>query len=466
MVKLIKKMAKYIIRNIQVVNEGNITETDILIDEQRIQKIAPGIAIQGAYTEIEGTGKYLLPGIIDDQVHFREPGLTHKANISSESRAAVAGGITSFMEMPNTVPNALTQELLEQKYGIGALTSVANYSFYMGTSNNNEEEVLKTNARKKDICGIKIFMGASTGNMLVDNYRTLDRIFSDAELLIATHCEDERVIQKNLQKYSGTMFEPKDHPIIRDTEACFQSSFSAIQLAMMRNTRLHILHITTAKELQLFSNMMPLKEKRITSEVCVHHLHFTANDYDRLGYQIKCNPAIKAAENKEALWAALLDDRLDVIATDHAPHAMAEKGIFRDGNGNLQTHPEGIAYNHAHAGLPLVQHGLPLMLSYVNKGKISLEKVVEKMCHAVADCFQIAERGYIREGYFADLVMVDLKHETTVKEDNLLYYCGWSPMEGMSLPIVTHTFVNGNLVYAKGVVIDENKGMRLRFDRD
>lgn len=459
-------MAKYIIRNIQVVNEGNITVSDVLIDEQRISRIAPKIDAPGAYMEIDGTGKFLLPGVIDDQVHFREPGLTHKANIASEAKAAVAGGITSFMEMPNTVPNALTQELLEEKYAIGARSSVANYSFFMGTSNDNEEEVLKTNARKKEICGIKIFMGSSTGNMLVDNYRTLDRIFSEAELLIATHCEDERVIQKNLEKYSGTIFEPKDHPIIRDTEACFQSSFSAIQLAKMRNTRLHILHITTARELQLFSNMMPLKEKRITSEVCVHHLHFTANDYDRLGYQIKCNPAIKAPENRDALWEALLDDRLDVIATDHAPHTMTEKGIFRDGSGILHPHPEGIAYTNAHSGLPLVQHALPLMLSYVNKQKISLEKVVQKMCHAVADCFEIAERGYIREGYYADLVIVDLQQEQMITEENLLYYCGWSPMEGSSLPLITHTFVNGHLAYMHGVVNEDQKGMRLHFDRD
>ncbi len=459
-------MAKYIIRNIQLVNEGNITVADVLIDEQRISKIAPKLDISGSFMEIDGTGKYLLPGVIDDQVHFREPGLTHKANIASEAKAAVAGGITSFMEMPNTVPNALTQELLEEKYAIGARSSVANYSFFMGTSNDNEEEVLKTNEKKKDICGIKIFMGSSTGNMLVDNYRTLDRIFSESELLIATHCEDERIIQKNLEKYSGTIFESKDHPIIRDTEACFQSSFSAIQLAKMRNTRLHILHISTAKELQLFSNMMPLKEKRITCEVCVHHLHFTANDYDKLGYQIKCNPAIKAPENRDALWEALLDDRLDVIATDHAPHTMAEKGIFRDGNGMLHHHPEGIAYNNAHSGLPLVQHALPLMLSYVKQQKISLEKMVQKMCHAVADCFDIAGRGYIREGYFADLVIVDLNHEQTVSEENLLYHCGWSPMGGSSMPVVTHTFVNGHLASMHGVVNDDKKGMRIQFNRD
>ncbi len=459
-------MAKYIIRNIQAVNEGKIVETDLLINEQRIEKVAVAIDVQGAFIEIDGKGKFLLPGVIDDQVHFREPGLTHKANIGSEAKAAVAGGITSFMEMPNTVPNALTQELLQQKYDIAAKTSVANYSFYMGVSNTNVEEVLKTNARKKDICGIKIFMGSSTGNMLVDNYRTLDQIFTDAELLIATHCEEERVIKKNLEQYSGTTFEAKHHPIIRDVEACFQSSFSAIQLAKMRDTRLHILHISTARELQLFSNMMPLKSKRITSEVCVHHLNFTASDYDELGYQIKCNPAIKTPENREALWEALLDDRLDVIATDHAPHTMEEKGIVRDSSGKLVTVPGGVAYQDAHSGLPLVQHSLPMMLQYVNEGKITIEKVVEKMCHAVADCFEVKERGYLREGYFADLVMVDMNATETVTASNLLYKCGWSPLEGKSFPTVTHTFINGNLVYENGRINDSLPGMRLQFDRN
>jgi dihydroorotase len=298
-------MAKYIIRNIQAVNEGKITETDLLIDKGRIEKIAPNIGVQGAAVEIDGEGKYLLPGAIDDQVHFREPGLTHKANITTEAKAAVAGGITSFMEMPNTIPNALTQELLEDKYKIGAASSVANYSFFMGTSNDNAGEVLKTNEKKQDVCGIKIFMGASTGNMLVDNYRTLDKIFSEAEVLIATHCEDERVIKKNLLNNEGIEFGPGHHPILRDVEACFESSFSAIQLAKMRNTRLHILHISTARELQLFTNMLPLKDKRITAEVCVHHLHFTADDYDTLGYRIKCNPAIKSSENRDAALGSI-----------------------------------------------------------------------------------------------------------------------------------------------------------------
>jgi dihydroorotase len=463
--KSFKKMAKYIIKNIQAVNEGKTFDTDVLINNNRIEKIAPLIQAPAGAIEIDGTGKFLLPGVIDDQVHFREPGLTHKATIGSEAKAAVAGGVTSFMEMPNTIPNALTQELLEDKYVIASNSSVANYSFFMGTSNDNAEEVLKTNAKKQDICGIKIFMGASTGNMLVDNYRTLDRIFSEAEVLIATHCEDERVIKKNLENLAGKTFGPEDHPIIRDSEACFQSSFSAIQLAKMRNTRLHILHISTARELQLFTNMLPLKDKRITAEVCIHHLHFTADDYATLGYQIKCNPAIKSFENRDALWEALLDDRLDVIATDHAPHTMDEKGIFRNENGQLQKKPGGIAYDHAHAGLPLVQFSLPLMLGYVKQGKISMEKVVEKMSHAVAECFEIADRGYLREGYYADLAIVDMQTEKTILPDHLLYKCAWSPLEGSRLPVVTHTFVNGNLVYEKGVVNDSVKGMRLKFSR-
>jgi dihydroorotase len=380
--------------------------------------------------------------------------------------AAVAGGVTSFMEMPNTVPNALTQELLEDKYRIAAQTSVGNYSFFMGTSNDNADEVLKTNKRKRDICGIKIFMGASTGNMLVDNYRTLDKIFSEAEVLIATHCEDERVIRKNLLNFEGTVFGPEHHPVIRDVDACFESSFSAIQLAKMRNTRLHILHISTARELQLFSNMLPLKDKRITSEVCVHHLHFTADDYEQLGYRIKCNPAIKSANNRDALWEALLDDRLDVIATDHAPHTLAEKGLLRNENGELVPLAEGIDYMHAHAGLPLVQHSVSLMLHYVKQGKISIEKMVQKMSHAVADCFDIAERGYIREGYYADLVIANLDSLTTVTPSKLLYKCGWSPLEGTALPVITHTFVNGNLVYENGRLNDSVKGMRMMFDRE
>lgn len=426
----------------------------MLIEDKKIIKISQVIDNKHNAIEINGEGKHLLPGVIDDQVHFREPGLTHKANIHSESIAAVAGGTTSFMEMPNTKPAALTQELLEDKYQIAANSSPANYSFFMGTSNDNTEEILKTNDKKNDVCGIKIFMGSSTGNMLVDNHLTLDRVFRESELLIATHCEDERIIKSNLEAFqqSGKPILPSDHPIIRNEEACFESSLMAVQLAKRNNTRLHILHISTAKELQLFTNLIPLEEKRITSEVCVHHLHFTADDYAQLGNKIKCNPAIKAKENKAALWEALLDDRLDIIATDHAPHTIEEK------SGD---------YLHAHAGLPLVQHSLLLMLHYYKQGKISLEKVVEKMSHAPAKCFQIADRGFIREGYFADLVLVDLNKKTEVRKDNILYKCGWSPLEGFEFPAtIEKTFVNGYPVYENGTVDTSHRGMRLKFKRD
>lgn len=446
-------MQKYLIRNISIVNEGSIIEGDVLIEKGRIEKIGSQIS-QGNtnVTEINGEGKYLLPGAIDDQVHFREPGLTHKATIYTESKAAVAGGVTSFMEMPNTVPPVFTQELLENKYNIGAQTSLANYSFFMGTSNDNIEEVLKTNEKKREVCGVKVFMGSSTGNLLVDNPLMLDKVFGGCEVLIATHCEDEAIIKANLEKLKaakGTL-EPSDHPVIRNEEACFESSFRAIQFAKKHSSRLHILHISTEKELQLFSNMIPLKDKRITAEVCVHHLHFTADDYLRLGNLIKCNPAIKAPHNREALWKGLLDDRLDVIATDHAPHTWEEKNE---------------PYEKAHAGLPLVQHSVLLLLNYVKQGKITIEKVVHKMSHAVAECFQIAERGYIREGYFADLVIVDMNQSTTVSKDNILYKCGWSPLEGTTFPTaITHTFVNGHLVYENGVWDESNKGQRLLFN--
>ena len=447
-------MSKILIKNVQIVNEGKITISDVLIGDQRILKIGQGIDNKYNAREINGENKYLLPGVIDDQVHFREPGLTHKANIHSESMAAVAGGTTSFMEMPNTKPPALTQELLEEKYSIAANSAVANYSFFMGTSNENADEVLKTNDNKENVCGVKIFMGSSTGNMLVDNHLSLDRIFRESELLIATHCEDERIIKANLEKLRSTksVLEASDHPIIRDAEACFESSLIAVQLAKRNNTRLHILHISTAKELQLFTNLIPLEEKRITSEVCVHHLHFTADDYATLGNKIKCNPAIKSKENKAALWEALLDDRLDIIATDHAPHAFEEK------SGD---------YEHAHAGLPLVQHSLQLMLHQYKEGRISLEKLVEKMSHAPAKCFQIRERGFIREGYFADLVLVDLNQPYTVSKENILYKCGWSPLEGFSFPAtIDMTLVNGYPVYENGRVDASYRGMRLQFNRN
>ena len=443
----------YIVKNIQIVNESKSFYGDVLLKNGRIERVGPSFSVTENVTEINGEGLVLLPGVIDDQVHFREPGLTHKATIYTEAKAAVAGGVTSFMEMPNTVPPAFTQQLLEEKYTTASQTSLANYSFYMGTSNDNLEEVLKTNARKGDVCGVKIFMGSSTGNLLVDNPLTLDKVFGGVELLIATHCEDEAVIKANIEKLrrQKAVFEPSDHPIIRNDEACFESSFRAIQLAKKHNTRLHILHITTEKELQLFSNMLPLREKRITAEVCVHHLHFTSDDYARLGNLIKCNPAIKAPHNREALWQGLLDNRLDVIATDHAPHTWAEK-----------SEP----YEKAHAGLPLVQHSLPLMLEYVSQGKITIERVIEKMCHAVADCFQVAERGYIREGYYADLVIAGLNKPMTVEKENILYKCGWSPLENEKFTAsVTHTFVNGHMVYGNNGFDESQRGMRLKFVR-
>ncbi|ULQ52598.1 dihydroorotase [Flavihumibacter fluvii] len=446
-------MQKYLIKNTQIVNEGKVYASDLLIADGKIHKIAPQITTNHGATEINGEGLYLLPGVIDDQVHFREPGLTHKATIYTESKAAVAGGTTSFMEMPNTIPPVFTQELLEQKYAIGANTSLANFSFFMGTSNDNQQEVLKTNEKRKNVCGIKIFMGSSTGGLLVDNPLSLEKIFSESELLIATHCEDERIIKKNLEqlKATGRPIVAADHPQIRNEEACFESSFYAIQLAKKFNSRLHILHISTERELQLFSNMLPLAEKRITAEVCVHHLHFTSDDYAKLGNQIKCNPAIKAPFNKEALWKALLDDRLDIIATDHAPHTWAEKQED---------------YLHAHAGLPLVQHSLLLMMKYVQEGRISLEEVVQKMSHSVATCFNIADRGFIREGYQADLVLLDRKQSTTISKDNILYKCAWSPLEGATLPgAITHSFVNGHLVYDNGRFDESRKGERLFFNR-
>ena len=446
-------MQRYLIKNCTVVNGGQSRVQDVYISNGRIEKIADTIQPNGAVTELNGEGKHLLPGAIDDQVHFREPGLTHKATIYTESKAAVAGGVTSFMEMPNTMPPAFTQELLEQKYQIAANTSLANYSFYMGTSNTNTEEALQTNKRKNEICGIKIFMGSSTGGLLVDNYLTLEKLFSESEVLIATHCENEKIIKENAEKIRNAkgQLQIADHPLIRDENACFESSLTAIQFAKKYNSRLHILHISTEKELQLFSNMMPLEEKRITAEVCVHHLHFTADDYASKGNLIKCNPAIKAALNKEALWKALLDNRLDVIATDHAPHTMEEKNL---------------PYEKAHAGLPLVQHGVLLMLQYVKEGRIPIEKVVEKMSHAVAQCYQLRERGYIREGYFADLILVDLNSHTIVNKGNILYKCGWSPFEGSDFPAaITHTWINGNLVYGNGVWDESYKGQRLLFNR-
>ncbi|NCI47502.1 dihydroorotase [Sediminibacterium soli] len=445
-------MDQYLIKNATIVNEGRQQQGDVLLRNGRIEKIAASIDAKGKCIEISAEGQHLLPGAIDDQVHFREPGLTHKATIQTEARAAVAGGVTGFMEMPNTSPPVFTQTLLEDKYAIAARTSLANYSFFMGTSNDNIEEVLRTNEKKDRVCGVKIFMGSSTGNLLVDNPLMLDKVFGGSELLIATHCEDEAIIKANFAalKTAKGKLEPSDHPVIRNEDACFESSFRAIQFAKKYNSRLHILHISTEKELQLFTNMIPLEEKRITAEVCVHHLHFTSDDYAALGNRIKCNPAIKAPHNKAALWKALLDDRLDLIATDHAPHTWAEKQED---------------YEHAHAGLPLVQHSLLLMLSYVQQGRISMEKVVEKMSHAVARCFRIRERGFIREGYHADLVLVDMNRSSQVTKENILYKCGWSPLEGFAFPAsVTHTFVNGHLVYGNGVWNESQMGERLGFE--
>ncbi len=444
-------MSSILIKDVQLVNEGQIKSCDILIKKGRIEKIASSIS-QSADTEIAGNGNVCIPGIIDDQVHFREPGLTHKSDLYTEPRAAVAGGVTSFMEMPNTKPAALTQELLADKYEIARKKSLANYSFFMGASNDNIEEVLKTD--EKNVCGVKIFMGSSTGNMLVDDRTTLDNLFSKVPLLIATHCEDEATIRGNMELYRqkyGEAVPIKYHPIIRNVEGCYKSSSLAMELAKKHDTRLHILHISTAEELKLFRNDIPLKEKRITSEVCVHHLHFDSRQYDTLQTQIKCNPAIKEPRHKRALFKALLDDRLDIIATDHAPHTWEEK--------------QG-TYFKAPSGVPLIQHTLPMMLKFYHKGKISLERIVEKMCHAPAICFQVAERGFAREGYWADLAIVDVNKKWKVSKKNIHYKCGWSPFENKFLRgKVLSTIVSGHLAYQDGTFYEDKKGERLSFER-
>ncbi len=447
--------------NTRLVNEGEIKQTDLLIRDGRIARIGPDLQHSVADQIIDAQGKYLLPGVIDDQVHFREPGLTHKATIGSEARAAVAGGTTSFMEMPNTVPNALTQALLEDKYEIAARTSLANYSFYMGASNDNYDAVMRTDPQR--VCGIKIFMGSSTGNMLVDAPQVLEKLFADAPCLIATHCEDEPTVRARMafyqEKYGDDV--PYDiHAIVRNEEACIKSSSFAADLAKQHGTRLHILHISTSEETALFevgtrANGQILKAdgtpKLITAEACVHHLWFDAEDYRAWGTKIKCNPAIKARPHKEIILQALLDDRIDVVATDHAPHTAAEKAL---------------PYWQAPSGLPLVQHSLNVMLEFAREGKISLERVVEKTSHAVADCFQIRERGYVREGYHADLVLVDLDARTTVEPAVLHAQCGWSPFEGTTFHSrVTHTFVSGQLAYAEGTFDESVGGERLLFLR-
>ncbi len=444
-------MKSILIKEGLLVNRGKTFTADILVKKGRIERIAPSIDAR-AELEISAAGKWVLPGVIDDQVHFREPGLTHKADIASETRAAVAGGTTSFMEMPNTRPPALTQELLEEKYRRAAEVSLANYSFYMGISNDNLEEALRTDAEK--VCGLKVFMGSSTGNMLVDNAQTLENLFARSHMLIATHCEDEQTIRQNMQRYReryGEEVPMSCHPEIRSAEACRLSSSLAVSLAKKHNSRLHILHLSTAQETKLFDADTPLKDKRITAEVCVHHLFFSAEDYERLGSFIKCNPAIKAPEHREALWQALLDNRLDVIATDHAPHTLEEK---------KQT------YFKAPSGLPLVQHSLLLMLDFYAKGKISLPRIVEKMAHAPADCFQIHRRGYLDEGYWADIVIVNPRKTHTVSRMNLHYRCGWSPLEGQTFPAqIETTIVSGQTAYHLGEFSQAAIGKRLEFNR-
>lgn len=443
---------RILIINAQVVNEGKIAQQDVFVKDGLIAQIGSDLRHLKAERVIDANGKYLLPGVIDDQVHFREPGLMHKATIGSEARAAIAGGTTSFMEMPNTVPNALTQELLADKYAIAAQTSLANYSFFMGTSNDNYDELMRTDVQ--NVCGIKIFMGSSTGNMLVDKPNVLEKVFANAPCLIATHCEDEATVVARAAYYKNNApakgWDAAVHPLVRNEEACYKSSSFAVALAQKHTTRLHILHISTGEETELFE-AGAVKTKRITAEACVHHLWFSADDYARLGNQIKCNPAIKAPQHRARVLQALLDDRIDVIATDHAPHTWAEK-----------QQP----YWQAPSGLPLVQHSLNMMLELVRENKISIERVVEKMSHAVADCFEIDRRGYIREGYWADLVLVDLNQTTTVHRDNVLYQCGWSPLEGTTFhSCVTHTIVSGHLAYAHGQFDDSQRGQRLAFVR-
>ena len=443
---------KKLLKNAQIINEGGIITADVMIQGDRIVKVDKRINDDLAEV-IELSGKFLMPGVIDDQVHFREPGLTHKGRIYTESKAAIAGGITSFMEMPNTKPQALTQALLEDKYLIGAKDSLANYSFFMGASNENLEEVLKTDP--KHVAGIKIFMGSSTGNMLVDDKQVLNDIFSKCDMLIAVHCEDEETVRKNsaqMKSEYGEDLPIRFHPIIRNEEACYKSSSMAVELAKKHNTRLHILHISTDKETNLFRNDISLNQKRITAEACIHHLWFDESSYDEKGTWIKWNPAVKSAKDKESVWKALIDDRIDIIATDHAPHTIDEKNN---------------TYFKAPSGGPLVQHALVAMLEFYHQGKVGLEWIVKKMCHAPAICFQVKERGFIREGYYADLVVVDLDKPWVVKKDNILYQCGWSPFEGETFKSsVVKTFVNGNLVYDGGVFNESHRGMRLEFDRN
>ena len=441
-----------LIKNAKIVNENTIFLGDVFIEDEIIKQISSEIKAPENVEIINAEGKYLIPGFIDDQVHFREPGLTHKANIATESRAAIAGGITTFIEMPNTVPQATTQKLLEDKFTIAAKDSYANYSFMFGGTNDNLEELLKTDPKK--VAGIKLFLGSSTGNMLVDNEEILEKIFSSTKMIISVHCEDEATIRKNteefIEKY-GEDIPIKYHPIIRSEEACYLSSSKAIELAKKTGARLHVFHLSTAKETHLFRNDIPLEEKQITSEVCIHHLWFSDKDYEEKGTHIKWNPAVKTEADRLGLWEALLDDRIDVIATDHAPHTLEEKSN---------------KYLKAPSGGPLVQHAIVAILEKVKEGVISIEKAVEKMSHNPAKLFQIEKRGFIKEGYFADIVLIDTNKPQTVSRDNLLYKCGWSPFEGTTFSsTITHTFVNGNLIYNNGVFNDEIKGKRITFNR-
>ena len=445
-------MNKILIKNAKIVNEGKIVEGDLLVDGEFIAEIADSISAKPDFKVIDAEGNYLIPGAIDDQVHFREPGLTHKGDIASESRAAVAGGITSFIEQPNTVPNAITQELLEDKYQIAANSSYANYSFMMGGTNTNLDEILKTNPR--NVAGIKLFLGSSTGNMLVDNQESLEKIFSSTKMLIAVHCEDEQTIQANLAHYKekyGEDIPVKFHHLIRSEEACYLSSSKAIALAKKTGARLHVFHLSTAKEMDLFTNKIPLEEKKITAEVCVHHLWFTNDDYETKGNLIKWNPAIKTDNDRTALWKALLDDRIDVIATDHAPHTLEEKNQV---------------YTKAPSGGPLVQHAVVAMFEAFHQGKISIEKIVEKMAHNPAKIFKIEKRGFLKEGYYADMVLINPAKPWSVKKENILSKCGWSPFEGTNFKSrITHTFVNGQLVFHNSKIKDIKAGQRLLFNR-
>lgn len=447
------KLKTILIKNVNIVNEGAIFKGDILIEGEYIKEVSDSISAKSSDVfVIDAEGKYLLPGAIDDQVHFREPGLTQKATIETESKAAIAGGITSFIEMPNTNPQTTTIEKLEEKFEIASKTSAANYSFMFGGTNDNLDEILKVDP--KTVAGLKLFLGSSTGNMLVDDPKVLEKIFKSTNMIISVHCEDEATINKNLQEHLDKFGEDipvKYHPIIRSEEACYISSSKAIKLAEKTGARLHVFHISTGKETSLFSNKIPLKDKKITAEVCIHHLWFSDEDYDKKGSFIKWNPAVKTANDREQLWEALLDDRIDVIASDHAPHTLEEKKNI---------------YTKAPSGGPLVQHALPAMLEMFHRGKISIEKIVEKMCHNPAILFQVEKRGYIKEGYFADLVLVDLNNPWTVNKDNILYKCGWSPFEGTTFKSrITHTFVNGSLVYQNSKFTNVNSAKRLTFNR-